>query len=147
MARIKIELPTKFTFSTEIKVRITDLNYGAHLGNDRLLGLIHEARVQFLENYGFTEQDMLGVSLIMSDCAIQYKNEAFYNDILVFSIAATEFSNKGFEMYYLVVNKVNNLEVARAKTGMVAFNYLEHKVVALPPILKDVFYCQSLQNI
>ena len=142
MARIKIELPTKFTFSTEIKVRITDLNYGAHLGNDRLLGLIHEARVQFLENYGFTEQDMLGVSLIMSDCAIQYKNEAFYNDTLVFSIAATEFSNKGFEMYYLVVNKANNLEVARAKTGMVSFNYLEHKVVALPPILKDVFYCE-----
>jgi len=142
MARIKIELPTKFTFSTEIKVRITDLNYGAHLGNDRLLGLIHEARVQFLENYGFTEQDMLGVSLIMSDCAIQYKNEAFYNDTLVFSIAATEFSNKGFEMYYWVVNKANNLEVARAKTGMVSFNYLEHKVVALPPILKDVFYCE-----
>ena len=54
MARIKIAVPPQFTFSTQIPVRITDINYGGHLGNDALLALLHEARVQFLRRYGYT---------------------------------------------------------------------------------------------
>ena len=48
MPRVKVALPATFPFRTEIPVRITDLNYGGHLGNDALLGLLHEARVHFL---------------------------------------------------------------------------------------------------
>jgi hypothetical protein len=33
MARIKLELPETFPFSTERTVRITDLKDGGHLGN------------------------------------------------------------------------------------------------------------------
>ena len=51
MARIKLDLPERFPFSTELRVRITDVNYGGHMGNDSLLGLLHEARVRFLEHY------------------------------------------------------------------------------------------------
>ncbi|MCU0364969.1 MAG: hypothetical protein MUE93_04775 [Ignavibacteriaceae bacterium] len=40
MPRIKIETPDKFIFSTEIPIRITDINYGGHLGNDSLLSII-----------------------------------------------------------------------------------------------------------
>jgi len=46
MARIKIEIPDKFIYKTEIPIRITDINYGGHLGNDSLLSIIHEARVR-----------------------------------------------------------------------------------------------------
>ena len=53
MARIKIEFPEKFAYSTNIPVRITDINYGGHVGNDAILSLIHEARMQFLENHGY----------------------------------------------------------------------------------------------
>jgi len=34
MARIKILLPEHFSFSCSIPIRITDLNYGNHVGND-----------------------------------------------------------------------------------------------------------------
>jgi len=34
MQRIKIDLPEFFSFTTPIKIRITDLNYGGHVGND-----------------------------------------------------------------------------------------------------------------
>ena len=48
MSRIKLALPDRWTFSTELPVRISDINYGGHLGNDAVLALAQEARVRFL---------------------------------------------------------------------------------------------------
>jgi hypothetical protein len=39
MARVKIDLPDKFIFKTEIPIRINDINYGGHLGNDAVLSI------------------------------------------------------------------------------------------------------------
>ena len=75
MERIKIKLPEKFYFSTTIKIRITDLNYSGHVGNDVFLSLIHEARQQFLNYYGYSEMLFEGVELIMVDAAIEFKKE------------------------------------------------------------------------
>ncbi len=83
MARIKIELPEKFLFRTEIPVRITDINYGGHLGNDSLLSIIHEARLRFLNHLGYSESNVEEVGIIMIDSAIQYKSEGFYGDELI----------------------------------------------------------------
>ena len=66
MARIKIDLPEKFSFTTSIPVRITDINYGDHVGNDTILSLLHEARVQFLKTFGYKEMEFEGVGMIMS---------------------------------------------------------------------------------
>ena len=49
MARVKLQLPANFLFSTEIPIRISDINYGGHLGNDAVLSIVHEARIQFLQ--------------------------------------------------------------------------------------------------
>ena len=46
MARVEIELPEQFPFATEIPIRISDINYGNHLGNDAVLSLAQEARVR-----------------------------------------------------------------------------------------------------
>ncbi|MGN6400032.1 MAG: hypothetical protein ACTHMD_06240 [Flavisolibacter sp.] len=54
MARIKINLPENFFFNAAIPIRITDLNYGGHVGNDTILSLLHEARVQFLNHFHYT---------------------------------------------------------------------------------------------
>jgi acyl-CoA thioesterase FadM len=70
MERIKINLPEAFSFSTNIPVRITDLNYGGHVGNDAFLSLLHEARMQFLQQFGYSEMNVEGVGLIMSDVGI-----------------------------------------------------------------------------
>ncbi|MCW8811925.1 MAG: acyl-CoA thioesterase, partial [Chlorobium sp.] len=78
MARIKVELPEKFHFRTEIQIRITDINYGGHLGNDSLLSIIHEARLRFLNHLGYSESNVEGIGIIMVDAGIQYKSEAFY---------------------------------------------------------------------
>jgi len=99
MSRVKIDLPEKFSFSTLLAVRITDLNYGGHVGNDRILALIHEARMQFFLHWGFRELDLAGVGSILSDAAIEFKNELFYGDILKASVTASNFSKVSFDLF------------------------------------------------
>lgn len=131
MPRIKVNLPENFLFSTEIHVRITDLNYGAHLGNDALLGILHEARVRFLQHVGSMEVDRAtGKGHIMADVAIEYKGEAFHGDVLRIDMAANDFSRYGFDLVYWVRNQ-DGREIARAKTGMLAFDYNTRKLLPL----------------
>jgi len=132
MARVKLNLPTKFLFSTEITVRITDINYGGHLGNDALLSLIHEARVRFLKSHGYTEADIEGVGLIMTDAALIYKKEVFYDTRLVFEIALSDWSRVGCDFVFRITEKESGQEVAYAKTGVVFFDYERKKVVPAP---------------
>ncbi|MES1221484.1 MAG: thioesterase family protein [Bacteroidota bacterium] len=139
MGRIKIELPEKFSFVTVIPIRITDLNYGNHVGNDAVLSIIHEARVQFLKQHGFTELDAGGVGLIMNDVAIEFKNEIFYGDAIKVSVAAGEFSKIGFDIFYKLEKESAEKSnvAATAKTGMVCYNYESGKVVAVPQLLSS----------
>lgn len=137
MARVKIALPPAFLFTARLPVRITDLNYGAHLGNDALLSLLHEARVQCLASLGTAEFDpATKLGFIMADVAVEYKAEAFYGDVLHIEVGATDLSKYGFDLVYLVKNQASK-EVARAKTGMLAFDYHTRKLRALPPALAE----------
>lgn len=137
MARIELNLPDKFLFSTEMNVRVTDVNYGNHLGNDSILSLIHEARLQFYRTLGFKNELSFegSVGQVISDAAIVYKAEAFLGDVLVCKIAAGDFNKYGFDLYYLLTLKDSGKEVARAKTGIVCFDYDKRKVASAPSIL------------
>jgi len=132
MTRIKLELPERFQFTTEIPVRITDINYGRHLGNDTLLSLLHEARVRMLKEYGFTEFDIDGWGLIMVDSVIVYKSEAFYGDVLHIAVSVQDFTSVGCDFVYKVTRKGSDIEIARAKTGVVFFDYKTKKIVEVP---------------
>ncbi len=135
MARIKINIPEKIIASVIIPVRITDINYGNHAGNDALVGIIHEARVQWLSQLGYTELNIEGTGLIMSDLAVEYKNESFYGDQLKVTMYIGELTAVSFELFYAIVNQGNKL-IAKAKTGMVCFNYVNKKVVIVPEKLR-----------
>ena len=132
MARIRIDLPEHYLLTVELPIRITDLNYGAHLGNDALLALLHEARVQLLRHLGQPEFDpATGLGHIMADVAIEYKGEGFYGDTLQIQVGATDLSKYGFDVVYWVHNQ-DGREIARAKTGMLCFDYNTRKLRLLP---------------
>lgn len=137
MARIQIELPAQFIFSTKIPIRITDLNYGGHVGNDTVLTLIHEARVQFLKNFGYTEMEMEGVSVIMSYAGIEFKAELFYGDVITAFVTINHFTAAGFDLLYKLMRE--ETVAAIAKTGMICYNYNTRKVVRVPQKLKERF--------
>jgi acyl-CoA thioesterase FadM len=132
MARIKIEIPKKFIYKTEIPVRITDINYGGHLGNDSLLSIIHEARLQFLNHLGYSESNVEGAGIIMIDAGIQYKSEAFYGDDLLIEVAVNDFTGIGCDFVYRLTNKNSKKEIAVVKTGIVFFDYKIKKIVPVP---------------
>lgn len=137
MARIKINIPEKIIATVIIPVRITDINYGNHAGNDALVGIIHEARVQWLSQLGYTELNIEGTGLIMSDLEVEYKNESFYGDQLKVTICVGELTAVSFELFYSIVNQENKL-IAKAKTGMVCFDYVNKKVVIVPEKLRVI---------
>ncbi|MBN8833495.1 MAG: hypothetical protein ABS68_06090 [Niastella sp. SCN 39-18] len=131
MARIKIKVPEDFKFEVSLPVRITDLNYGNHVGNDALIALLHEARVQWLAMGGFSELNVGGPGIIMAAIAVQYKAEIFYGDILKIKIAVGEISNSGFQLYYMVTNK-SQQEVAKAISDFGCFDHGQHKIALVP---------------
>ena len=140
MARLKIDLPQKILISISVPVRITDINYGNHVGNHAIVEIIHEARVQFLKKFGFTELDIAGTALIMSELLVEYKNESFYNDLLEINIYCGEITRVAFELFYKISTKriEEEIVIALAKTGMVCYDYEIKKVTAVPGELKSI---------
>ena len=137
MVRVKIELPGSFSFTCQIPVRITDINYGGHAGNVTVLSIIHEARMQFLQSIGCTEMEFAGVGMIMSDVAIEFKSELFYGDIIIVSVTAGEISRIGFDLLYKLealrpANSDRKVLAAAAKTGMICYDYEKKKIVSIP---------------
>lgn len=132
MARIKLEMPENFSFQTELTVRITDLNYGGHLGNADTLSLIHEARVRFLRSFGYSELDVEGFGTIMLDSVVLYKAQAFAGDTLLVEVAAGDFSRLGCDLFYRLTKKETGAIVATAKTGLAVFDYENQKRVSPP---------------
>jgi len=134
MARIKIEIPEKVISSFVIPVRISDINYGNHVGNDAFVSIIHEARVQWLKQYGYTELQVAGVGLIMGDLVLEFRHESFYGDQVEIWLGAGDISRVGFDLYYRLFAKRNaeNILLANAKTGMVCYDYAAKKVAPVP---------------
>ena len=137
MARIKIDMPDNYIYSTEMPVRISDINYGGHLSNDAILAIIHEARVRFLSHYHYGELDIEGLGLILTDSAIVYKAEGFHGDQLQIDIALNDLTMYGCDIYYLISNKKTAIEIAHAKTGVVFFDYKERQIRAVPEPFKN----------
>ena len=140
MSRIKLTIPSNIIGTVQIPVRITDINYGNHLGNDALVSILHEARVLWLKQHHYTELNAGGTALIMGDLAVEYLNESLYGDTLIISIAAGEITRVSFELYYLVETsrEEKKIPVARAKTGLICYDYQLKKLVAITEALKKI---------
>lgn len=132
MARIKIELPNTFQVEVPYKIKVTDLNYGGHMDNSRVLALAHECRLAWLENFGWSEIDLEGLSTILADAGIVYKAEGHLNDELLIQVGVGEVSGSGFELYYQMKNLTKGMDLAHVKTASVFFDYKLGKVQRVP---------------
>lgn len=141
MDRVKLKFPDDNPlFTTTISVRIGDINYGNHVGNDAILSIIQEARVQMLHVHGYDEKHIGGMGLIMADVMISYRGEAFYGDALTVSIYVDEMTPKSFDLLYDITTMRNeqNIAIAQAKTGMACFDYTTRKITNMNEALKKV---------
>lgn len=132
MPRTKLQLPSTFPFQTDLDVRIVDINYGGHLGNDAVLTLAHEARIRFLRSLGYTELDIEGRGIIMTDAQVVYRAEAFHGDRLSVYVAVADVQSHTFDLLYRLVRTPDGIEIARVKTGLAVFDYGKKAVAPLP---------------
>ena len=139
MALVKLNLPDKFFYTVDIQVRICDINYGNHLGNDAVLSLVHEARLQCLKAHGFSEMDIGGRGIMLTDAVIVYKAQGFYGDVLTIRVGVSDFNKYGCDFYYKIDRQDNGREIARAKTGIVFFDYSTQKIAPVPAVFSALF--------
>ena len=132
MARVIIELPEHFLFTTDIPIYIGHINYGHHLDNAALIGLLSEARVRFFKSLGYTELDVEGVGIVVADAAMQYKSEAFHGETLSFEMTPDDFNKYGCDLVWRASDKATGREVARGKTGILFFDYAARRPAPVP---------------
>jgi acyl-CoA thioesterase FadM len=141
MARIKLHLPTHFIFRTEIPIRISDINYGGHLGNDAVLSIVHEARIQFLQSLGYTELDVEGTGIMMTDAVIVYSSEGVYGETLLVEVTTADFQLTYCDVVFRLTNKTTKKEIARVKTGIAFFHKQARKISTVPDAFRKK--CES----
>jgi acyl-CoA thioester hydrolase len=132
MARTKLQLPEIFQFKTEIPIRISDINYGGHLGNDSVLSIVHETRIQFLRSLSYTEFDIEGTGIMMTDAVVIYSSEGFYGDVLTIEVSVKDIQSATCDFVFRLTNKATDKEIARVKTGIAFFDRRIHKITSVP---------------
>ena len=131
MARIKIQFPDgQICYTTDLTVRITDINGANHLGNDSMISMISEARARFLFDFGIEEST--DDKIIVTDLATTYLAEAYTRDELRFEIGVMDFNKYGGDIVFRVTRPRDATLIAMAKSGFVFFDYSAKKVVPMP---------------
>ncbi len=139
MVRIRIELPAQFPFATEIPLLIGHINYGNHLDNAQVLGLVSEARLRYLKSLGYSELDVAGRGIIARDAAVQYRSEAFHGEVMVVEMGVEDFHEYGCDFIWRLAERESGREVARGKTGIVFFDYQARKKAKVPEAFRHRF--------
>ncbi|MEC7277074.1 MAG: thioesterase family protein [Bdellovibrionota bacterium] len=125
--RIKIQLPKgEPLFQSNYTIGIQELNYGNHLGNDKVLSLAHETRVRFLHSLDQGELNFFGTGLIMGGAKVQYLGQGFFADQLKLNLWVDEASDYGFKVFTQIEKETS--EIARVEVDMVFFDYEKQSV-------------------
>ena len=118
-------------FSTSIPFRITDHNYGDHVANNVFVEYLHEGRVQFLSSLGYSEKNLEGVWLTLSELCVKYTKQAYYPDTLKLDISATNFRPTRFDLFCRGYGHSGDL-LLLAKTEMAAIDVESGKPIRMP---------------
>ena len=135
MPKVKLHRLARYPFSTELDVRVGDLNYGAHLGYDRVLTLAHQARLTLFQQWNVTEMDLGDgtTGLVVGDVIVNYLGEGFLHDRLIVEIGAVETGAITFRLAHRFSRKADGADVAMVEIGFVGFDYGRRMPSRLPP--------------
>lgn len=138
MSRIKLKIPDTPLFSTEITVRISDINYGNHLGNEMILSFMQETRLRFFQSLGYQDElNIEGIGTIQADAAIEYRGEGFHGDVIKCTLFLGDLGRRSIDFYYSLENADNARLIARGKTGIAFYDYRLKTTVSIPPALLE----------
>ena len=113
-----------------LPVRITDINYGNHLGHIQLIGLMHEARLQVFHTWGLSETHCFGRALVVRELSIRYSKESFYGDSLDFDIQLGVVKKCSFSLLYMIKRGCDT--IATASIELVCLDPNTRRIQSLP---------------
>ncbi len=126
-------------YTDTIKPRISDINYGGHLGHVELLNLLHEVRVRFLNQYSLEETNIKGHVLIMRSLNLTYKNQVFWGNDLEIKMY-TKIDGAKIIFDYRVFNSTLKNETAIAEAAMVLLDKEKGRLI------KAEFFIRMFKN-
>ncbi|WP_447553477.1 acyl-CoA thioesterase [Vreelandella sp. EE22] len=136
MERVTLDFPeTSIIHRHSLTVRITDMNYGQHLGHDALVSLLADARAQAFASLAYPEWDMAGYPSVVADLTVMYQRETRFADRLVVETAVPEPEGKALTVYHRVLNERDE-RVATARVTLLLLDPAAGKTVAVPCELK-----------
>ncbi len=128
----------KKLFTHETKVRVGDLNYGNHLAHDKLILILHDARVVFLNSHSLHEMNIgNNIALMIVKLNINYIMEAFLGDKLIITLFNGEIGGSSFDLIYKIEN-IENKEITNCVTKMVCVNTTTRKPTRIPTELNSI---------
>ncbi|WP_320046524.1 thioesterase family protein [uncultured Ilyobacter sp.] len=125
-------------FISKYQVRISDINYGGHMGNERALVAFQQARIEWLETLGLSELS-IGEErgLIQRRANVEYLREISLGDILNVKIYPVEIRGS----YFVLAHEVSNQDGVTVLTGNVtlgSFDYNNKRLAKIPGALKEI---------
>ena len=133
MQRIRLEFPSEAVVHRHsLSVRITDMNYGRHLGHDALISLLHEARAAALDSLGVKEWDLGGYPSVVADLAVQYQGEARWPDTLIIETALAGVQRKALTVFHRVVRESDQRLIATARLNLLLVDIETGRPVSIP---------------
>lgn len=137
MPRIKLRAQPAYSFRYSTVLKVRDINYGNHLSNDAVVGLLHEARVEMFIQLGCKESELGGqnIGIVIADLAVNYKKQGYLGDEIIIYLDIDEIGKKGFRILYKIVRGDELLVLA--ETGVAVYDYRTQKVAAVPQVLLE----------
>ena len=139
MPKVKLKPLENYSIHHKLAVRVSDLNYGAHLAYDRVLSLAHQVRVELFSDWKVAEIDLgdQKTGLVVGDVTVNYLGEGFLNDTLRIETAAVEIGAIAFRFNHRFINDETGKDIALADIGFVGFDYSRRMPGRLPAAFID----------
>lgn len=120
----------RFNFSIPLTIRVSDLNYGNHVGYQNFFSFFQEARIAYLAQFEYSELDIGGCGFVVSEANCRYQQELFLNDAIQVACCVSQLKSKLFMMEYQV-SKTDQI-CAQGFTKNLCYDYTAKKVAHLP---------------
>jgi|GEM_PF-1031520 len=91
-----------FNITIPITVRIGEINYGNHVGYQHYFTYFQEVRIAYLAHLGFTEKDIGGYGMMVSEAICRYRRELFLGDRIEIGCRVSAIKSKAFVMDYRI---------------------------------------------
>lgn len=130
--RVQISIPDHSIFTYRMTVSRQHENSGGHLAHDKVVTIMGDCRDAWFDSMGFPGCRVGEIGIVNSDLMLMYIAEGFHDDELELTLALADINKYGGDMLMRAVRQQDGVELFRAKSGFVFYDYRIRKVVVRP---------------